>query len=149
MELAEHVADDRCALARLRVRAEAELVHRVQDAALDRLLAVGDLGQRAALDDGDRVVEVRALGVVAERQDVVARVGTVGPIGRGVVGREQRGLLGHRSEASEGSPSGAAGGATDVRRRSASGTLRRAGIVTRTRAGDDADVDAPAAAAGR
>ena len=57
-------------LAHLRVRArrpEADLVHRVEDAAVDGLEAVAHVGQRAADDDGHRVVEVRRAHLVLER----------------------------------------------------------------------------------
>ncbi len=66
--LAEHVADHARRLHRLGIGAQAHLVHREQDAALHRLLAVGHLGQRTALDHADGIVQVRALGVVRERE---------------------------------------------------------------------------------
>ncbi len=68
--LAEHVAHHARRLHGLGVVAQAHLVHREQDPALHRLLAVADVGQRAALDHAHRVVEIGALGVVAERQRV-------------------------------------------------------------------------------
>ncbi len=75
MEAAEHVADDACALDRLRSgrgrEGEAHPRHRVEDATLDGLLAVADVGQGAALDDGERVLEIRALRVLAEGDAVV------------------------------------------------------------------------------
>ena len=75
MKAAEHVTDDARALDRLRPGAgrehQAHPGHRVEDAALHRLLAVGDVGKRAPLDDRERVLEVGALGVFGERDDVV------------------------------------------------------------------------------
>ncbi|MGF6634261.1 hypothetical protein OKW39_001412 [Paraburkholderia sp. MM6662-R1] len=71
--LTEHVADHPRRFDRLRVVAEAHLVHREQDAALHRLLPIANIGQRAALDHADRILEVRALRVVAERQHVAVR----------------------------------------------------------------------------
>ena len=72
--VAHHVADDAGALDVRARRAEAALVHRVQDAAVDGLQAVADVGQRAADDDGHRVVEVRGAHLVLEgaRLDVAA-----------------------------------------------------------------------------
>jgi hypothetical protein len=70
VELAQHVAHHAGALHRLGRRcwagkAQAHAVHGVQDAALHRLLAVAHIGQRAALDDRQRVFQVGALGVAA------------------------------------------------------------------------------------
>ena len=77
MKAAEDVADDARALDRFRPGAagehQAHARHRVEDAALHRLLAVGDVGERAALDDRERVFEVGALGVFGECDDVVGR----------------------------------------------------------------------------
>ena len=42
---------------------QAHALDRVQDAALDRLLAVADIGQCTPLDHAERVLEVGALGV--------------------------------------------------------------------------------------
>ena len=80
VELAEHVADHARALHRLGVGRQAHLAHREQDATLYRLLAVADVGQRAALDDRDGVVEVGALREAGERQRF-AGVGGVGEEG--------------------------------------------------------------------
>ena len=71
MESTEHVADDARRLHRARARGQAHLVHREENAALDRLLAVGTVGQCAALDDRDRVVEISALCEVGQRQRIV------------------------------------------------------------------------------
>ena len=66
--LAQHLADDRRALAELGVRIEVQVrVHRVEDAPLHRLQAVAHVGQRARGDDADRVVQVAALRLVRER----------------------------------------------------------------------------------
>jgi hypothetical protein len=73
----EHVADDARALDRLRPRRrrerEAHPGHRVQDAPLHRLLAIGHVGQRTALDDAERVFKIGTLGVVGDRDGVVGR----------------------------------------------------------------------------
>ena len=69
VELAQHVADDRRALAVLAVRVEVQVrVHRVEDPALDRLEAVAHVGQRARGDDADRVVQVAALRLGGQRR---------------------------------------------------------------------------------
>ena len=65
---AHHVADDRRALAVLGVGEEPLLPHRVEDAALHRLQAVAHVGQRAARDDGERVVQVPRLRDLVERR---------------------------------------------------------------------------------
>ncbi|MCY1230828.1 hypothetical protein D9M72_432590 [compost metagenome] len=70
VELAQHIADHARGLDRLGVGAQAHLMHREQDAPLHRLLAVGHLGQRAALDHADGVVKVGALGVARQRQRI-------------------------------------------------------------------------------
>src|SRR3712207_6660231 len=65
--VAHDLADD---LGALRVgprRAEAQLVHAVQDAAVDGLEAVAHVGQRAPDDDRHRVVEIRRAHLVLER----------------------------------------------------------------------------------
>ena len=59
MILAQHVADDLGALLGGPVEVQAHLAHRVQNAAMDRLQAVADIGQRAADDHAHRVVEIR------------------------------------------------------------------------------------------
>ncbi len=70
MQLAQHVADHRGGFARLGGRIQAQLVHRIQDAALHRFLAVADVRQRAPLDHRDRVIEVGAFGESGQRQDL-------------------------------------------------------------------------------
>ncbi len=62
MELADHVADGARRLLVLGGRGEAELAHRVDDAALHGLQPVADVRQRAVEDHVHRVLEVRALG---------------------------------------------------------------------------------------
>ena len=98
---AHHVADHLRALARLGVGGEALLPHRVQDAALDRLEAVADVGQRPRRDDRQRVVEVPRLGGFVEGDGRVAprggRSGVVVAPGRrsggaGLGGVQQRRL---------------------------------------------------------
>ena len=94
----EHVADHARALDRLgRHRgvgpaiAQAHAVHGIEDAPLHGLLAVAHVGQRAALDDGERVFEVGTLGVS----------GQAGGLGVSAGGVEKRGFghCGGRSEA--------------------------------------------------
>ncbi len=59
--LPEHLAHDPRALERLRVRRKTQVVvHRVEDAPLDRFQAVAHVRQRPRRDDRDRVVEVAA-----------------------------------------------------------------------------------------
>jgi len=64
---AHHVAHDLGALAVLRVGGQILLPHRVEDAALNRLESVAHIGQRARCDDGQRVVEIAALGSLVQR----------------------------------------------------------------------------------
>src|SRR5258708_6929573 len=59
MVVAHDVADDLGGLGVLLVELEAHLLHAVEDAAVDGLEAVADVGQSAANDDRHRVVEVR------------------------------------------------------------------------------------------
>ena len=65
--VAHHLADDLCALGVGASGAEAELVHRVEHAAMNRLQAVAHVGQRAADDHRHRVVEVRGAHLLLER----------------------------------------------------------------------------------
>ena len=55
----EDLADDAGALAVAGVVAKAHLLHRVEDAAMDRFETVAGVGQRALDDDAHRVVEIR------------------------------------------------------------------------------------------
>ena len=64
---AHHVADHLRALAVLDVGGQVLLPHRVEDAALHRLEAVADVGQRARRDDRQRVVEVARLRRFVQR----------------------------------------------------------------------------------
>src|ERR1051325_10967543 len=59
MVLAEDVADDGGGFLVRPARHQAELVHRVEDAPVDRLQAVAHIGQRALHDDAHRVIEER------------------------------------------------------------------------------------------
>ena len=72
--VAHHLADDLRALGVGAGGAEAELVHRVEHAAVHRLQAVAHVGQRAADDHGHRVVEIRGAHLLLEgaRFDVAA-----------------------------------------------------------------------------
>ena len=67
MVVAHHVADDLRALAVLDVGGEVLLPHRVEDAALDGLQPVADVGQRARRDDRQRVVEIAGLRGFVQR----------------------------------------------------------------------------------
>ena len=64
--LAHHLADDEGALPVRPVRLQAEVVHRVEDAAVHRLQAVADVGQRPAHDHAHRVVEVARAHLLLE-----------------------------------------------------------------------------------
>ena len=72
MELADHVADRARGLLVLGSRREAELAHRVDDAALHGLQAVADVRQRPVEDHVHRVFEVGLLGESLERQPLDA-----------------------------------------------------------------------------
>ena len=77
MEFAHHLADDLRTLDVLAVRLQAELVHHVQHATMDRLQPIAHVGQRAPDDDGHGVVEVRRAHLLLEptRLDVAAADG--------------------------------------------------------------------------
>ena len=64
--LAEHVADHARALLVRPVPDVVALVHREQDAAVHRLQAVADVGQRAPDDDAHGVIEIRPAHLVFE-----------------------------------------------------------------------------------
>jgi hypothetical protein len=64
MVLAHDVADDAGALARGLVGLEAHLLHGVENAAVDGLESVADIGESAADDDRHRVVEIRLAHLV-------------------------------------------------------------------------------------
>mmetsp|Transcript_57652 Transcript_57652/g.135681 ORF Transcript_57652/g.135681 Transcript_57652/m.135681 type:complete len:823 (+) Transcript_57652:883-3351(+) len=90
VEAAEHIAHHLGTLDRLGTRvaapAQAQAVHGVEDAALHRLLPVGIAGQRATLDDAERVLEVGLLGVgrQGQRVGIAATVGGAVEIDRGL-----------------------------------------------------------------
>ena len=67
---AHHVAHHLRALAMLHIGGQVLLPHRVQDAALYRLEAVADVGQRARRDHRQRVVQVAALRRLVQRNGV-------------------------------------------------------------------------------
>jgi len=67
MEFADHVTDGARGFLVLLPGREAELAHRIDDAALHRLQSVGQARQRAVEDDVHRIVEVRLLGEGAQR----------------------------------------------------------------------------------
>src|SRR6185503_3143454 len=66
MKLTDDIADGARRLLVLRRRREAELRHRIDDAALHRLETVRDVRQRAIEDDVHRVVEVRLARELAD-----------------------------------------------------------------------------------
>src|SRR5579864_8128483 len=61
---AHYIADDAGALAGGAIGRETHLLHGVENAAMDRLQSVADVGQRTADDDRHRVVEIRAAHLV-------------------------------------------------------------------------------------
>ena len=63
---AHHLADDVGALAVRAGRLQAEVVHRVEDATMDRLQAIAHIGQRPADDHAHRVIEVRRAHLLLE-----------------------------------------------------------------------------------
>ena len=64
--LAHHLADDEGGLSVGPVRLQAEVVHRVEHAAVHRLQPVADVGQRPADDHAHRVVEIRRAHLVGQ-----------------------------------------------------------------------------------
>ena len=80
METAQHVAHHARALHRLgtgsaiaAAKGQAHAVHRIQDAALHRLLAVAHIGQRAPFHHAQRIFQIGALGVLGEVGVVILR----------------------------------------------------------------------------
>ncbi len=67
VELADHVADGARGLLRLGGGRQAQLAHRVDDAPLHRLQAVAHEGQGAVQHHVHGVVQIRALGIFAQR----------------------------------------------------------------------------------
>ena len=63
---AHHVADDARRFHVLLVGRVALLVHRIEDAAVDRLQAVAHVGERTRHDHAHRVIEIRALHLVRD-----------------------------------------------------------------------------------
>ena len=76
--VAGRVAGDLGALAELRRRAEVEVVHRHEDAALGGLEAVAHIGERARYDDAHRVAQVARLHLLLDQEVVnfVRRIAT-------------------------------------------------------------------------
>jgi hypothetical protein len=64
MVLAHHIADDSCALARGAIGLKSHLLHGVENAAVDGLESVADIGESAADDDGHGIVEIRLAHLV-------------------------------------------------------------------------------------
>ncbi len=73
VKAAEHVAHHPRRLDRLGIGGQSHAPHGVENAPLHRLQTVAHIGQGAALDHGNGVVEIGAAGIVAQRQ----RVGVV------------------------------------------------------------------------
>ena len=85
MELAHRVADGARRLVVGAVGGEIELLHRVEDAPVNRLEAVADVGQRAAHDHAHGVIEIAALHFVEDRDGLdVGRLFGPGPVVAGV-----------------------------------------------------------------
>src|SRR6185312_5111777 len=59
MVLTHHVPDDSGAFTCRAIRLQSHLLHRVQNATMDRLQSVANIGQSAPDDDGHRIVEIR------------------------------------------------------------------------------------------
>ena len=85
MELAQNVAHHPRTLDGLGVCSQPHFVHRKNDAALHRLLTIGDVRQGAALDNRHRIFEIGTLGVQGERQ--VIGVFRKGRQGSATIGR--------------------------------------------------------------
>ena len=66
MILAEHLTDDTGGFPVGAVGADAHVVHRIQDAALDRLQTVTCIRQGARDDDGHGVIEIRLLHLAVD-----------------------------------------------------------------------------------
>ena len=81
--LADDVADGARGLLRLGAGVEAEFAHRIDDAALHRLEAVAEEGQGAVEDHVHRVIEVGALGVLAQGDLLEAVEGRTDGVGHG------------------------------------------------------------------
>ena len=64
MVFAEHFADDLGALSGGAIGQQTHLVHAEKNAAVHRLEAVANIGQRAAHDHAHGVIEIRALHLV-------------------------------------------------------------------------------------
>ena len=103
----DHLADDAGGLRVGPRREQALVVHRVEDAAVDRLQAVAHVGERAAHDDRHRVVEERAADLVLDVHRDGARrepAGAAARVGGGGRLRRQRrvGFFRHRGSARRG-----------------------------------------------
>ncbi len=98
--LAHHVADDARALGVAPLRTQRELAqHRVEDAALDGLEAVADVGERARRDDAQRVAQVSLAGLL--REGGVLELHRRWSSGERALGRTGTTLVGHGLGASE------------------------------------------------
>jgi hypothetical protein len=73
--LAEHVTNDTGAFTGGPIEAQAHFVHREEDAAMDGLQAVADIGQGAANDDAHGVIEIATPHLILDvDRDVIFRI---------------------------------------------------------------------------
>ncbi len=92
MVLAHDVADDSCALARGAIGLQAHLLHGVENAAVDGLESVANIGESAADDDRHGIVEIRLAHLVFNVDGLnVQGAGTAGVAGRW--GQREFGIL--------------------------------------------------------
>jgi len=90
MVFAHHVADDAGALARGAIGLKAHLLHGVENAAMNRLESVADIGKSATDDDRHGIVEIRFAHLVFNVDGLnVQCAGTAG-----VAGRRSQGKVG-------------------------------------------------------
>ncbi len=90
MVLAHDVTDDSGALARGLVGIQAHLLHGVQNAAVNRLQSVTDIGQGATDDHRHRIVEIRLLHLLFDIDGLnVQRAGDSGAVS--AAGRRSQG----------------------------------------------------------
>ena len=101
MVFAHHVADDAGAFAGGFVGRQAHLLHGVQNAPVNRLQSVADVGQRAPDDHRHRIVEIRLLHLLFDIDGLnVERAGDAGAVS--AAGRRSQGefrilIVSHKS----------------------------------------------------
>src|SRR5579864_3848651 len=100
--IAHHLADHAGALEEPAVGPVPAVVHRVQDADVNRLEPIPDVGERTADDDRHRVVDVAALHLVLD----VDRLGAVVPATRGISNFGHLAIPTSQNETSWPSPAG-------------------------------------------